>query len=269
MYDELERKWKKYRFKKYFKIIASLFFAIFLIFLISFFAQNSNKESSYSIQNKINKQKIHLDKKIEHNISNKNLTKISKKSNKKIIAKNKIVKKETNASLATNSKKHLKKNVSFLTPDYDFEEKLDKIKSSLKEKKRIHNKKHIKNKREQNINEIVSTKMDSKIIIKKSSNKNFINSLIKKFESGKDPKIAIFLSKHYYKEKQYRNSLKWAINANEIDSNNEDSWILFAKSSVKLGKKEDAIKALKIYLSNHVSFKAKVLLDKIETGDFK
>ena len=79
--------------------------------------------------------------------------------------------------------------------------------------------------------------------------------------------FALMLSEEYYFDKKYKSSLKWALIANDIDAQNTKSWYWFAKSKVKLNKKEDAIKALKAYLSNNSSKKLSTLLEKIETGD--
>jgi len=79
--------------------------------------------------------------------------------------------------------------------------------------------------------------------------------------------FALMLSEEYYYAKDYRNSLKWSLTANDIDSQNTKSWYWFAKSKVKLNKKEDAIRALKAYLSNNRSKRLSILLNKIEMGD--
>jgi len=80
---------------------------------------------------------------------------------------------------------------------------------------------------------------------------------------------AISLSKEYYKKQDYQKALNWAIVANDIDSASEDSWIMFAKSKVKLGLKQDAVKALRVYLQNYRSIKIERLLTDIQNGVVK
>ena len=79
--------------------------------------------------------------------------------------------------------------------------------------------------------------------------------------------FALMLSEEYYFNKKYKNSLKWALTANDIDAQNTKSWYWFAKAKVKLNKKEDAIKALEAYLSNNSSKRLSTLLHKIKLGD--
>lgn len=78
---------------------------------------------------------------------------------------------------------------------------------------------------------------------------------------------ALTLSDEYYKKGDYQKALKWAINANSIDAKNEKSWILFAKSSYKLGRKQDAINALENYAKTSGSDAAKSLLRQLRAGE--
>ena len=80
---------------------------------------------------------------------------------------------------------------------------------------------------------------------------------------------AILISKEYYKKRLYFKSLLWATTANSIDSSSEESWIMFAKNKVKLGKRGDAINALSAYLKVNNSKKIKILLTNIKNGVFK
>ena len=71
------------------------------------------------------------------------------------------------------------------------------------------------------------------------------------------------ISEKFLEQKKYKKALKWALISNEIDDKNENSWILFAKSKMKMGKKQDAINALNAYLKNNHSTNVKNLLDDI------
>ncbi|WP_024954633.1 hypothetical protein [Sulfurospirillum arcachonense] len=91
--------------------------------------------------------------------------------------------------------------------------------------------------------------------------------LKEKYYSTSSIVFALMLSEEYYYAANYEDSLKWALTANDIDSQNTKTWYWFAKSKVKLNQKEDAIKALKAYLANNESKRLKTLLQKIELGD--
>ncbi len=90
-----------------------------------------------------------------------------------------------------------------------------------------------------------------------------IKSLKKRFYQTNSPTYAIMISKRYYEKKRYKESLKWSLIANELDSSNEDSWIMFAKSKVKLNQKKDAIDALSEYLRSYDSQRAESILQEL------
>ena len=70
-----------------------------------------------------------------------------------------------------------------------------------------------------------------------------------------------------YTTKNYTESSKWALIANQLDPDSEKSWLWFAKSKLKLGQKEDAIVALKAYLKTNKSKAAQTLLNQISLGE--
>lgn len=98
---------------------------------------------------------------------------------------------------------------------------------------------------------------------------NSIAYLKDKFEKTQNIIFALMLSEEYYLNKNYGESNKWALIANGIDSDNEKSWVWFAKSKVKLGQKEDAIVALKAYLKNNKSKTIESLLSQINIGEIQ
>ncbi|MEY4504801.1 MAG: hypothetical protein RL154_1097 [Pseudomonadota bacterium] len=71
--------------------------------------------------------------------------------------------------------------------------------------------------------------------------------LQKQFAQTKDYKNAIELAKAYFAIGNYEQSRHYAIEANSFDASKDEGWIVFAKSSVKLGAKTDAINALSKY----------------------
>jgi len=99
-----------------------------------------------------------------------------------------------------------------------------------------------------------------------------VNSIVylkDKFEKTQNIIFALMLSEEYYLNKNYHESNKWALIANSIDSENEKSWLWFAKSKIKLGQKEDAILALKAYLKNNKSKTIESLLSQITVGEIQ
>ncbi len=104
-----------------------------------------------------------------------------------------------------------------------------------------------------------------KILIssQKLGNLSFIK---KKFYATNNVSFSNLISKRLYEAKKYKKALKWALISNEIDNENIDSWIMFAKSKVKLGKKDDAISALNSFLKKHESRKVEKLISEITSS---
>ena len=96
---------------------------------------------------------------------------------------------------------------------------------------------------------------------------NSIEYLKEKYEKTHSIVYALMLSEEYYLTKNYQESNKWAIISNNLDAENEKSWILFAKTKVKLGRKDDAITALRAYVKNNKSQAAQALLNQLIIGE--
>ena len=96
-----------------------------------------------------------------------------------------------------------------------------------------------------------------------------LEQIVKRFKKSNNPTLGVFIAKKYYNMGEYQKSYNYALLTNQIDSTIEDSWIIFAKSLVKLGKKDQAIKTLQAYIRVSSSSRAKLLLNKIVTGKFK
>ena len=97
-----------------------------------------------------------------------------------------------------------------------------------------------------------------------SQNVGSLSFIKKKFYATNNISFSLLLSQKFLKKKEYKKALKWALISNEIDESNEKSWILFAKSKTKLGKRQDAINALNVYLKNSNSIQVKKVLDDIK-----
>ncbi len=96
-----------------------------------------------------------------------------------------------------------------------------------------------------------------------------IDDVIKRFHKNNNPALSLFIAKKYYELGDYRKSYNYSLITNEINNNIEESWIIFAKSLVKLDKKDVAIKVLKEYIKHSRSNRAMLLLDRIESGKYK
>lgn len=96
-----------------------------------------------------------------------------------------------------------------------------------------------------------------------------IADVIKRFNINHNPALSLFVAKKYYQLGDYEQAYNYALMTNDINKNIEESWIVFAKSLVKLNKKEMAVETLKKYISYSNSPQAKQLLDEIKTGKFQ
>ncbi len=96
-----------------------------------------------------------------------------------------------------------------------------------------------------------------------------IQGVIKRFKKNKNPALSLFVAKRYYSIGNYQQSYNYALMTNELNSEIEDSWMIFAKSLVKLDQKEMAIKTLNTYIEESQSINAKILLESIQKGTFQ
>jgi len=99
-----------------------------------------------------------------------------------------------------------------------------------------------------------------------SSSKNYIEMMQEKFSKSKQPREALLLAKEFYRKGAYKKSEGWALRANKIDSNLDESWIIFAQSKAKMDKKTEAIKILLAYYDKTKSAKVKRAIEKIKSG---
>lgn len=83
---------------------------------------------------------------------------------------------------------------------------------------------------------------------------------IEKYNQKKSYALAIYIAKQYYFDNDYKQAGIWAKRANQLDRNEEEAWLLYAKSVYALDNKEKAVRILKIYLQYKKSSKAEFLL---------
>ncbi len=99
-----------------------------------------------------------------------------------------------------------------------------------------------------------------------STSVNYVETMKKKFARSKNSRDALLLAKAFYKKGAFKEAEQWSLTANEINANLDESWLLFAKSKAKLGKKQEAINILAKYYKQNKSSKVKALLGQIKTG---
>ena len=151
---------------------------------------------------------------VKKTIDNKEINKSKKQLNKITPLQKLSLNKEINQSKNNKIKKQKKtQQLIFVLPEINTTEK---VKPVIKEKKLLE-------------------KNNSKIIIKSTSLPSF--------------ETCISIAQKYLEEKDYQNALKWAKFANIQNKNNPISWIISAKALYYMGKKQEAIKLLKIYNS--------------------
>lgn len=123
------------------------------------------------------------------------------------------------------------------------------------------------------LKQVVKTKAIEKkqtsISISRKNTIDDINDVIKRFNKNNNPALSLFVAKKYYELSEYKKSYNYALITNEINNDIESSWIIFAKSLVKLGQKNKAIKVLNKYISHSNSNRASMLRDKIASGKFR
>lgn len=105
--------------------------------------------------------------------------------------------------------------------------------------------------------------------IERKNTHDDILQVIERFKKSNDPALSLFVAKKYYELGDYHKSYNYALITNELNNNIEASWIIFAKSLVKLNEKEMALKTLRQYIEHSGSNQAKLLLEEIRNGKFK
>lgn len=261
---ELEKKWLKYKIKSYLPhAIIALGTLTILVLIFMVLNYDSNK-----VTPEIKEVKTEQIEKIAPVVVESNVS-------KEIVKVAPVV-----AEQPTEIEKPVKKDEKLIiTPSLQFIENIEKEKVKATTTKRSS-----PPRKEQIIEEVIqkpsvvheSTQKPivveeetTTINIKREDTKNDIQEVIQRFNKNNSPALSLFVAKKYYELGNYSMAYNYALKTNEIDNSIEASWILFAKSLVKLGKKEQAIKTLQEYVNHSHSSRAKTLLDEIISGKMK
>lgn len=73
--------------------------------------------------------------------------------------------------------------------------------------------------------------------------------LQKSFYQNPSYKKALNLANKYFEIQAYKKSIFWALKANELDRQKQDSWLIFAKAKRALGQEREAKRALQAYMN--------------------
>ena len=280
--NDLENRWHKYKIKSYIPYI-SITISILLIATILFVLLNKNTFFSEKEQSN-QKPTINIEKKNLKTVAQnkKNITKETNTTKEKEIEiKENIAKVSKETKISQDKKLILAPSLDFMkemygdmTPFYN-NQKSNTPKKEISKISQVKNKpiqkKHItKPKIKVAVKKTIIKKPRYKSInIKRKNTYKDIEHVITRFKKNNSPALSLFIAKKYYELKEYRNSYNYALITNKINNNIETSWLIFAKSLVKLNKKDNAIKTLKQYIKHSKSNKAEALLDEIESGKFK
>ncbi|MFV0481396.1 MAG: hypothetical protein ACK5LP_05375 [Campylobacteraceae bacterium] len=249
---ELENKYKNYKSKNKFLYIIPIFISIVIIFILFFLFKNEKKI-------------IPLQANFIQNISNTTNI-IETLSNDTIIQNNQNLSTDKPIVQPTENTLTIKvvvepenRLLSHQQPPVSEKIALTKDEKKTETVQKTNNAILIKNNQ---------TNIDSISI--ETNNVKSLSTLIDRFEKTNNIVFAIMISEEYYENNNFENSLKWALIANELDSKNEQSWIQFAKSKVKLGRSDEAIHALQVFTQySKNSNLASALLKNIQNGNFK
>jgi hypothetical protein len=104
--------------------------------------------------------------------------------------------------------------------------------------------------------------------ILETTNASAYQDVEKRFLVSRDIEDALFLANSYYDKGNYKKAEYWSIQANKIDSEMEESFLIFVKSKIKLGYKNEGISILKSYIERRNSKEAKKVLQQVQGGIF-
>ncbi len=251
---ELEQRWFRYKLKSYLPYFITLVFSGILavaLILILDTKQNIPIEPIAQIQ------------------ENKKIDNVTKN---KVITKQTPIKQEVKSEVVQNTMKAVPSDDLKLAPSLDFMKQIGRTSISTYtphtqyKKTQTPKKEHVKKKP---VYKTQPTPKKKKVSISTRETQNDIQSVIKRFKKNNNPALSLFVAKKYYKLGDYKKSYDYALITNKINNDIEQSWIIFAKSLVKLNKKDLAIKTLNKYINHSHSGNAKVLLDDIKSGKFR
>jgi hypothetical protein len=110
---------------------------------------------------------------------------------------------------------------------------------------------------------------NSSVLIKQETTPFDIHEIEARFKNNSNPHLGLYIARYHYENGNYNEAYNYALKTNAINSSLEESWIIFAKSLVKLGRTDQAKKTLQLYISQSNSEEAKSLLNNLSREDEK
>lgn len=105
--------------------------------------------------------------------------------------------------------------------------------------------------------------------INRNDTKLDIDDLKRRFKETSNANLGLFIARYSYDQGDYNEAYNYALKTNAMNNRIDESWIIFSKSLVQLGKTDQAKKTLQLYISQSNSESARALLDSIEKGTFR
>jgi tetratricopeptide (TPR) repeat protein len=285
---ELEQRWLKYKIKFYLPYVITIIFSLVLLLFLFFIIDSKTEIKTIKEQEHIASKTV-LDKetkilKDNNKTRTKDIKEIEELTQVKPVIDQTPSKEESVEQHSYLSEKNIDQKI-VLTPSLDFMKKLrtDSVNSYNIDDSQEYQPKYVQQPKEQNYKALEDTQdtveapvqndmqepKKPQINISKKETQNDIQDVIKRFKKNNNPALSLFIAKKYYKLGDYQQAYNYALLTNQINNDIEQSWIIFAKSLVKLDKKDKAIKTLTKYVKHSDSSNAKVLLDDIKSGKFR
>ena len=272
---DLEKRWLRYKIKSFIPhVLISLMVIISSTLLLSIYTK---KSTLFTTQN------IVLNAEMQQPISKKIISKVEVvpiekialpviippvvQTTKKVVVKPIIIQENTKITLSP-SMDFIKNLRSSSTNSYKSNSFKSKKPQYVQERYNEEEELEIEERKVQKKKSIIVHK-EKKVLIQRQESQSDINHVIARFQKNNNPALSLFIAKKYYKLGDYKQAYNYALLTNQINKSIDQSWIIFARSLVKLNKKEKAKSILKSYIKSSKSVNAKVLLDDIKSGKFK
>lgn len=267
---DLENRWLKYKIKSYIPHFIIALSSIVIIVIVSIFMTFDEETKTPTVVEK--KDNLYTIQQVTTKIPEEPKEVLVRATNE-VVVPQKVMSKN---DLANNN------NSLKLSPSLDFIQNMQHTSLPYyQDESTVQEKKIVKKEPEQEIVEeiqdlvveeatVVPEKEEvKKVTINRRNVADDIKHIINRFKKNNNPALSLFVAKKYYELGDYHKAYNYALITNQINRDIESSWIVFAKSLVKLNEKEMAIKTLKEYIENSHSSSAQILLDEITSGKFK
>lgn len=244
--NQLEREWRAYKRRERRPFIITLIIIIPLMIGLIFFILKDKPSDAPALAKQLP-------------------TKVSPIITKELPTKRVIT--DFNDTKAIVKTKELPSSIQELRPSFTFIKQIKetKVKKTIRHKNVKHTpKKAIK--REKTYEEEAS---HNQVAVSSASAQNKIDALAKRFNSNRNPVLGIAVAKQYLKNRHYKQAYFYALEVNNIDRRNEESWLVSAQALYHLKDKVAALKLLKIYLQKNSSTKAQRLYQAIKRDRLK